>query len=334
VCYVLTRASVTMQGETKEDLPPTATVKKARYSYISQKIILQFQPSIDPGDIPYEQIAWWKMIFSYIQPNDYERLHLRRLCNMFKASLKPPPKGVFTEYPHSNHTSIDSLFNRCKELYDEDPTKAPTIIFIKAGEHVVEGYYEDYYDDEEGEMHQEHKPYLLIQYAMQIIGAGRDKTFLTNGGLKIKGTKEEGKRVDMQGMTMKGSSQWGLYNNNGLSFLCTRMTFTQCGLDGVYAIDTKGRLINCVITQCGRSGICSDRNALIEFEGSQTKVHGNGTSGDPDDYGLIAFDPTSKIHLLFPLTKESVSTNNHGDQNYGGHRGGTIQTVPKLELSF
>ena len=126
-----------MQGETKEDLSLTATIKKARYSYISQKILLQFQPSVDPNDIPYEQIAWWKSIFSYIQPNDYERLHLRRLCNMFKASLKAPPKGVFTEYPHLNHASIDSLFNRCKELYDEDPTQAPTIIIIKTGEHVV-----------------------------------------------------------------------------------------------------------------------------------------------------------------------------------------------------
>ena len=105
---------VKMQGETKEDLP-TATVKKARFSYISEKILLQFQPSVDPNDIPYEQIAWWKSIFSYIQPNDYERLHLRRLCNMFKASLKAPPKGKWTEYPHLNHPSIDSLFNRCKE---------------------------------------------------------------------------------------------------------------------------------------------------------------------------------------------------------------------------
>ena len=48
---------VKMQGETKEDLSLTATTKKARYSYISQKILLQFQPSVDPNDIPYEQIA-------------------------------------------------------------------------------------------------------------------------------------------------------------------------------------------------------------------------------------------------------------------------------------
>ena len=122
-------------GGTKVDsplvvIPPS---KKARYSYISRKIILQFQPSVDPNDIPYEQIAWWKDIFSYIQPNDYERLHFRRLCNMFKASLKAPPKGKWTEYPHLNHTSIDSLFNRCKELHDEDPTSTDDNLYKSRG---------------------------------------------------------------------------------------------------------------------------------------------------------------------------------------------------------
>ena len=136
-----------VQGETKKNSSlVSSSSKKARFAYISQIIIPQFQPSVDPDDIPYEQIAWWKDIFSYIQPNDYERLHLRRLCNMFKTSLKAPPKGIFTEFPHPNHASIDSLFNRCKELHDEDPTKAPTIIFIKEGEHEVEGYQSDMFD--------------------------------------------------------------------------------------------------------------------------------------------------------------------------------------------
>ena len=146
----------------------------------------------------------------------------------------------------------------------------------------------------------------------------------------IQGTKEEEKRVDMQGMTMKGSSQCGLYNDNGLSFLCKDMTFTQCGSSGVVAVNTKGRLINCVITQCGGSGIWCASNALIELEGSQTKVDGNVTSGD-SCYGLQTYDTSSIIHLLFPLTKESVSTNNHGGRNYGSHLNrGTIETVHTL----
>ena len=107
------------------------------------------------------------------------------------------------------------------------------------------------------------------------------------------------------------------------------MTFTQCEY-GVWARDTKGRLINCVITQCGRSEIRSSARALIELEGGQTKVDGNVTSGYSNHYGLHTFSTSSIIHLLFPLTKESVSTNNHGGGNYGGW-GGTIETVDALQ---
>jgi hypothetical protein len=159
--------------------------------------------------------------------------------------------------------------------------------------------------------------YITIGYPIMIIGAGRETTII-HGGIKIKGTKEEEKRVNMQGMTMKGSRGHGLYNVNGLSFLCKDMTFTQCGYSGVCAENTKGRLINCVITQCVSSGILSGSNTLIELEGDQTKVDGNVTSGDSEYYGLDSYSTSSTIHLLFPLTKESVSTNNHGGRNYGG----------------
>ena len=108
------------------------------------------------------------------------------------------------------------------------------------------------------------------------------------------------------------------------------MTFTQCRMYGVIAMNTRGRLINCVITQCGTSGICCSRNALIELEGDQTKVDGNVTSGDSNLYGLHTYDTSSRIHLLLPLTKESVSTNNHGGGDYNSD-GGTIETVDSFE---
>ena len=166
---------------------------------------------------------------------------------------------------------------------------------------------------------------LLITCPISIHGAGQDNTILQRHGIQIKGTKEEKKRVNMQGMTMKGSSQSGLYNNNGLSFLCKDMTFTQCLFSGVLAKNTKGRLINCVITQCGLSGIFCGKNALIELEGDQTKVDGNVTGVYSWYYGMETWGSSSIIHLLFPLTKESVSTNNQGGGNYGGD--GTIETV-------
>jgi hypothetical protein len=202
--------------------------------------------------------------------------------------------------------------DKLNRVFGEDPTKAPTIIFIQEGNFEV------------------HEIYLRINYAMKIIGAGRDKTIIHGSGFRITGTKEQGKIVDMQDMTMKGSSDCGLRAQNGLSFLCTRMTFTQCG-SGVYALYTKGRLINCVITQCGSSGIFSSENALIEVEGDQTKVDGNVTGGNSWNYGLKTYATSSRMHLLFPLTKESVSTNNHGGRNYGSLSGGIIETVNGFE---
>ena len=170
---------------------------------------------------------------------------------------------------------------------------------------------------------------LTIACPISIHGAGRNKTIIQGHGITIKGLKKEKKIVDMQDFTMKGSSRDGLSAYNGLSFLCTRMTFTQCGSNGVIALYTKGRLINCVITQCRFSGIFCHNNALIELEGEQTKVDGNVTNGDSWNYGMDTSATSSTIHLLFPLTKESVSTNNHNDQNYNSF--GTIQTVASFE---
>ena len=284
-----------------------------RFQYLSDRLIVECHPG--DGQEPLHLIKWWKRIFALVGPTHSERVRLRLLCNMFNASL-PPGLGtgeykgcVYTEFPHPNHPSLESLIARCYELYLEDPSpsRAPTILFIKEGDHEVD------------------EDYLRINYPLKIVGAGQDNTFIQGGGFEIKGTNEEGKRVDMQGMTMKGASQCGLLNMNGLSFLCKDMTFTQCGRSGVFAYNTRGRLINCVFTQCGNSGISCGENALIELEGSQTKVEGNGTGGYSNHYGLKTYGTSSTIHLLFPLTKESVSTNNQGGQNYSGN--GTIQTV-------
>ena len=128
-------------------------------------------------------------------------------------------------------------------------------------------------------------------------------------------------------MTISDSGGYGLFGYYGLSFLCERMTFTRCGDDGVHAYNTKGRLINCVITQCYNSGIVSSGNALVEVEGNQTKVDGNVTSGG-NNYGLYTHDDTSSIiKLLSPLTKDSVSTNNYDGRNYYSTSGAILEVT-------
>jgi len=244
----------------------------------------------------------FQIIFSYLDPpKHYERFLLRRLCRVFRCVLKATvPSGMFTTFPHPNYPTLNGLMDVLNRVYQEDPSKAPNIVFIMKG--TFHG----------------NDARVNINYPLIMIGAGQNKTFLSGYSLRIGGKKEEGKKVFVQDMTSSGA-ECGVDASHGLSFLCTRMTFTQCGHHGVYVNNTKGRLINCVITHCGWSGILCDSNALIELEGSQTEVNGNGTSGSGS--GLFTFDRSSRIHLLFPLTQESVSINHHCGSNYGGNVG-------------
>jgi len=201
---------------------------------------------------------------------------------------------------------FDGCIEQC--IYDNDPKKALTMMFLMTGTF-------------QGDAR------VNINYPMTMIGAGQNKTFLSDCSLMIQGTTVEksSKRVVLKDFTISKAKDSGLFTTSRskhscLLFLCDSMTFTQCGENGVYA-STKGRLINCVVTQCELCGIyCS--NTLIELEGSHTKVDGNVTSGVSYRYGLFTASSSSFIVVLKPLTKESVSTNNGGGGNYGGY--GTI----------
>jgi hypothetical protein len=300
-----------LQDETKQPPPPPSTETNTALAttsnmYLSTHLIVPYFITAG-GEIkrPEHLIAWWSRIFSFLYvPDDKDHIELRFLCRLFRDSLKPPP--LWTTFPHPNYPTLNELMDNFSAVFEKDPSKAPKIVYV------MEGTFTNASD-------------VRLNYPMRMIGAGQRKTFLSGCGLTIQGTKEEGKRVVLKDLTMKGSSNDGILALQGLSFLCDRMTFTQCGSSGVVAYKTKGRLINCVITQCENSGIYCCENAFVELEGSQTKVDGNNTSEDSDEYGLMAYATSSIIHLLFPLTKESVSTNNHNGKNYGGF--GTILEV-------
>jgi hypothetical protein len=214
------------------------------------------------------------------------------------SSLSCPP-GAVSVQPGTN--SIVDGMKRAKE-------KGTCELYLEEGIHIVTDYY------------------VVLTKEWKITGAGQDKTIVQGGGFRIEGKKLAKKYVELNDMTISGAKVCGLIGKDSLSFLCKDMTFTQCGTHGISAVNTKGRLINCAITQCGDSGLWCGYNVLIELEGSQTKVHGNVTDQNTGDYGLFIYDTSSRIHLLFPLTKESVSTDNHGGGNYGSF-GGEIETV-------
>ena len=87
--------------------------------------------------------------------------------------------------------------------------------------------------------------------------------------------------------------------------------------NGVVVYNTKrNTMSNCQVSHSKRSGVWVNCG-LITMNGSGTSIHNNVTGGDSDYYGLYTYSSAS-IHLVSPLTKESVSINNGGGGNYGG----------------
>jgi len=80
---------------------------------------------------------------------------------------------------------------------------------------------------------------------------------------------------------------------------------------------------NCQVSHSKKSGV--HVYGLITMNGSGTSIHNNVTGGHRDTYGLHTYDSFSSIHLVSPLTKESISINNGGGGNYSGN--GTIAIV-------
>ena len=59
------------------------------------------------------------------------------------------------------------------------------------------------------------------------------------------------------------------------------------------------------------SGLDVYNDGLMTIDGNATTIHHNGTNGD--GYGLYT-SSSSSIHLVSPLTKEMISTNNHNSK--------------------
>jgi hypothetical protein len=314
----LTGYTLPVPGNPKQPHPPpstdiTTTITTTSSTYLSLHLIIPYFVTAG-GEIkrPERHIALWSRIFSFLVPNERDHLHLRFLCRLFRDALKPPP--IWTTFPHpkqhpsSTSSSLPIFMDHLNTLSKININTVPTILFVQNGVHKI-------------------KENVCIEYPMKMIGAGQDKTILQGGGFLIKGKKKNEKRVELTGMTVRGSKSHGLFGNSGLSFVCERMIFTECGGHGVCAFKAVGKLRNCVITQCTSAGIMSGVTGLVEVEGSQTKVDRNGTSQGNYYYGLFTLSRSS-IHLLLPLTKESVSTNHYNNQNFGGD--GIIQSVDRL----
>ena len=149
----------------------------------------------------------WVVIYAFLDLSFADRLKMRSYCRLFHEveklltlnkhgheMLKPIPLSFWTSFPHPKYPTLNVLVDTLNRVYQDDPSKAPKIVFVMEGTFHIPG------------------TYVTIEYPIMIIGAGQEKTTI-HGGFNIEGTKEEKKRVDMQGMTMKGSRYSGLLNN-------------------------------------------------------------------------------------------------------------------------
>ena len=81
---------------------------------------------------------------------------------------------------------------------------------------------------------------------------------------------------------------------------------------------------NCNVSHSRICGLAVGGGGLMTIDGNGTTIYHNCTDGSWC-YGLHTYDSSSSIHLVSPLTIETISKNNGGGGNRGGY--GTIKTL-------
>jgi hypothetical protein len=172
-------------------------------------------------------------------------------------------------------------------------------------------------------VHDEQGKQVVIDFPVTIIGESKDGCTII-GGLWITGKKEDD--VNVKHLTISQSKGNGVNGDYGMSFHLFHLKIEKSEGFGVYVVDTKrNTMSNCQVSHSKKSGV-SVYDGLLTMNGSGTSIHNNVTGGSSNYYGLDS-SSSSSIHLVSPLTKESVSINNGGGGNYGGS--GTIKTIEK-----
>jgi hypothetical protein len=186
----------------------------------------------------------------------------------------------------------------------EQSKGAVTTIVLGQGEHVVE-------EDKNGYNR------LYIKCPVNIVGSPDvlDKSnIVVVGGLWIQGKNASNihGNVHVEHLTIRG------LKNNGVraysSFTLNDLMIDQCGYTGVWAMgsSTLARCTNIKVNKCQYSGVLADEGATIILEGTETLIGNNCLKEWARSYGLKVYLVSSKIQIVSPLTKESISKGNGG----------------------
>jgi len=245
--------------------------------------------------------ALWIRIFSYSGPTKKETVPLRRLCRLFSKALKPLP--CWTLFPHPKYSSLRGLFGRFDALSRNGSTNIPKLVLIENGIH-----------DEGGNE-------VVINLSISIVGESREHCVVL-GGLEMNGKKEDD--VNVSNLTLRKSKWNGINGYRGASMHLDNVSVENSGRYGVLVNNGSKRntMKNCNVSHSKYSGLVVEYGGLMTIDGNATTIHHNGTGGG--NYGLTTYSSGS-IHLVSPLTKEMISTNNNGGS--GKNYRGTIQTI-------
>ena len=228
-------------------------------------------------------------------------IDLRSSCKLFRLSLPPPP--LYTVFPHLKHT-LKSLLYRLSALYRKNNGKdVPSLLFIEEGEH-----FGKHFD---------------VNFPISIIGAGREKTTLLFG-LMISGSKSNGSVV-IEDLTIQGGTTDGLCAMDGMDLIVRRCKVEKFQSFGVVAANAHISCDDVQVVGCACSGVIALSGGTVKLSGENTRIEGNVTGGRSSCYGLHTYDSSSKIQIVTPLTKDTISINNGGGGNCG--RSGTIEQI-------
>ena len=192
--------------------------------------------------------------------------------------------------------TVATLKDAMKQVHGDDRL---TTIVLGKGTHLIDG------------------SYLRISSAMNIAGDPEVPTseIVVMSGIYFK--KKIPGICHLQHLTLRQAKGCGVWGQS--SFTMEDVLVDQVGGSGVVAEGpgVVGRCTDVEVRACGMSGVSATMGASIALIGGRTKIIQNCTTGSSKHFGLqVSGSLSSTVHLVFPLRKENVATQNGGGGNW------------------
>jgi hypothetical protein len=176
--------------------------------------------------------------------------------------------------------------------------------------------------------------YLNIKCPVNIVGSPHvlDKSnIVVVGGFQIGDVfANVPGNVHVEHLTIRNKKGCGVKGYS--SFTLNDLMIDQCRYPGVFASgSTFARCFNISVSKSQYSGVYASEGASIILQGRDTSIYGNCLYGISDDFGLYVRGSSSKIQIVSPLTKESISKGNKGGGNWGAGGGATLNQIEIIE---